>query len=55
MAAPYKKTVIKTHPKISEKVTSDTLYWKNLEVGLRHLYCCSICAHNSILSECKLW
>ncbi|KAK2184549.1 hypothetical protein NP493_261g01018 [Ridgeia piscesae] len=31
MAAPYKKTVIKTHPKISEKVTSDTLYWKNLE------------------------
>ena len=32
MAAPYKKTTIKTLPKIGEKITRDTLYWKHLEV-----------------------
>ncbi|XP_060065526.1 U3 small nucleolar RNA-associated protein 15 homolog [Ylistrum balloti] len=32
MAASFKKTVIKSTPRVGENVTSDTNYWKNLEV-----------------------
>jgi len=32
MAASFKKINVKSYQKIGEKVTTDTLYWKNLEV-----------------------
>ena len=32
MAASFKKTAIKTIPRVGEIVTTDTLFWKNLEV-----------------------
>jgi len=34
MAASFKKTNVRPYQKVGEKVTSDTLYWKNLEVIL---------------------
>ena len=32
MATSFKKTTIKSYPRVGEKVTTDTLYWKNYEV-----------------------
>ncbi|XP_071100643.1 U3 small nucleolar RNA-associated protein 15 homolog [Haliotis cracherodii] len=34
MATSYKKTSIKTYPRITEKETSDNIYWKQLEVPI---------------------
>ena len=36
--ASFKPTKIQVYPKLGEKVTQDTLYWKNYKVSLR--YCC---------------
>jgi len=33
MATSFKKTIIKSTPRVGDKVTSDTIYWKNLEVS----------------------
>lgn len=35
--ASFKPTKIQVYPKLGEKVTQDTLYWKNYKVGF--LYC----------------
>ena len=37
MATSFKKTSVKPAPKIGEKITTDTIYWKNLEVINRYL------------------
>ncbi len=37
MATSYKKTAIRSYPRITEKETSDNVYWKQLEVHM-HTY-----------------
>ena len=32
MASAFKKTVIKSYPRVGEKITNDALYWKHLQV-----------------------
>lgn len=37
--ASFKPTKIQVYPKLGEKVTQDTLYWKNYKVNIFYFWC----------------